>query len=371
MESIKKTTRCRPTLKLDISAALKLEVAQTPIIIREYQSPILSLEWAKRELSKNPLPEYVPDMAERHGRSRDQLQHSGDAGCHDYLHWALHHPGKQPLNSWDLCNCDHGNSEIDSVESEPMTENELAQRRLRLQETLADLEAFTPSPMTVQLQFEELNGDITEAIDEDLSDFPFVIEHMNSGDSSIQDPNEGQTYEDAIEDVEFLNDLQIDLDNAPFVSETGQEVQTNDNNTTAAEQPELGHRTLDSLIAPPFRVSLAGLAGTHSSLWGESSGESCANSSDNDSEQFSSSSRHKGVFIPAWLWCVLWSTLIGFLIGFFIMMSLFIAYRNEGMLDVGKAAPCSTPRPCECDVSPEPYHGGHGMDHQAMAAHQI
>ncbi|EXF77432.1 hypothetical protein CFIO01_05882 [Colletotrichum fioriniae PJ7] len=361
--SIQEPTRSRPILRLDIAAALGLGEARKPILVREYQSPTMSLESAKREVSKHTLPEYLPDIKEQHNHSRDRVQHSGDTGTHDYLHWALQHNGKQPRNSWDSCSCVGGSYEIDSDESEPMTEGELAQRRIRLQETYKDLEALTPSPVSTQLRAGDANAGVTETRDTDLSDYRLYEENVTIGYQ-----NDGQKFKDAVGAMELPEELQTDLDNAASVLEHGQGSQADGKTNSTVEEPEVGCRTrfhehLDSLDVPEFRLSLAGLTPPQQSTpMQECDSAIRTTSSDNDSEQASSTSRHKGIFIPTWLWCVLWITLIGFSIGFFIMMSLFIAFRHEGMLHVGKASPCRTPQPCMCDISPLPFNGAHGMD---------
>ncbi|KAK1624161.1 hypothetical protein BDP81DRAFT_501703 [Colletotrichum phormii] len=367
-KSIQGPTRSRPILKLDIASALRSEDASRPILIREYQSPVMSLASAKKEVSNHPLPEYLPDIVEQRENSRDRLHRSGDAGTHDYLHWALEHNGKQPRNSWDSCSCVGGSYEIDSDESEPMTEGELAQRRIRLQETYKDLEALTPGPVSSQLYAGGTNDEASEAIDKDLSDFLFVENGLHREDIAVENQNLSQTFEDAVGAVELSDDLQSDLCNATSVIEHDQESQTNGGTNKTVEEPEVGRRTrfhehFNSLDAPEFRLSLAGLTPPQQSAPREDSNSAIETTiSHNDSEHASTASRHKGIFIPAWLWCVLWITLIGFLIGFFIMMSLFIAFRHEGMLHVGKFSPCSTPQPCVCDISPSPFNGAHGMD---------
>ncbi|KAK1659169.1 hypothetical protein BDP55DRAFT_756964 [Colletotrichum godetiae] len=363
-DSIQGPTRSRPILRLDIASALRSEDARTPILIGEYQIPIMSLESAKSEVSNHPLP----DIVEQRENSRDRLHRSGDAGTHDYLHWALEHNGKQPCNSWDSCSCVGGSYETDSDESEPMTEGELAQRRIRLQETYRDLEALTPSPVSSQLHAGDTNYEATEAIDTDLSDFLFVENGLHREDIAVENQNMSQTSEDAVGAVELLDDLQSDLGNATSIIEDGQESIKNGGTNKTVEEPEVGRRTrfhehLNSLDAPGFRLSLAGLAPLQQSAPREDSNSAIETTiSDNDSEHASTASRHRGIFIPTWLWCVLWIALIGFFIGFFIMMSLFIAFRHEGMLHVGKVSPCSTPQPCVCDISPSPFNSAHGLD---------
>ncbi|KXH57970.1 hypothetical protein CSAL01_02627 [Colletotrichum salicis] len=367
-ESIRGLTRSRPVLKLDIASALRLEDAGRPILIGEYQSPVMSLESAKRKVSNHPLPEYLPDIVEQRENSRDRLHRSGDAGIHDYLHWALEHNGKQPRNSWDSCSCVGGSYEIDSDKSEPMTEDELTQRRIRLQETYKDLEALTPSPVSSQLHARGTNDEAPEAIDTDLSDFLFVENGLHRGDIAVENQNMSQIFENAVGAVEISDDLRSDLGNATSIIEHDQESQTNGGTNKTVEEPEVGRRTrfhehLNSLDAPEFRLSLAGLAPPQKSNLKEDSNSAIETTiSDHDSEHASTASRHKGIFIPAWLWCVLCITLIGFLIGFFIMMSLFIAFRHEGMLHVGNVSPCSTPQPCVFDISPSPFNGAHDMD---------
>ncbi|KAK7437300.1 hypothetical protein Landi51_12140 [Colletotrichum acutatum] len=123
---------------------------------------------------------------EQHNHSRDRIQRSGDAGTHDYIHWALQRNGKQPRNSWDGCSCVGGSYEIDSDVSEPMTEGELIQRLIGLQEAYEDLEALTPSPMSTQLPARGANDEATETIDMDLSDLPLVKDRLHEETLTIE-----------------------------------------------------------------------------------------------------------------------------------------------------------------------------------------
>ncbi|UQC91631.1 uncharacterized protein CLUP02_17167 [Colletotrichum lupini] len=371
--SIQKPTRSGPILRLDIAAALGLGKVGKPILVREYQSPTLTLESAKREVSKHPLPEYLPDIVEQQNHSRERLQRSGDAGTHDCLHWALQHTyDKQPRNSWDSCSCVGGTREIDSDYFEPMTEDEFVQRRVRLHETYEDLEASTQNPVSTQLRAGSANDEVRETIDMDLSAFPLVQNRLQEVNITIGNQNNEQSIEDAVGPVELLEDLQNDLEVAASVVMHGQGNQTDGGTNSTVEEPEVGRRTrfhehLDSLDAPVFRLSLAGLTPPQQSTpMLESNCVMGTTSSGNDSEQASSILRHKGIFIPTWLWCVLWITLIGFLIGFSIMMSLFVALRHEGKLHAGKISRYRTLQPCVCNISPSPFNGAHGMDESML-----
>ncbi|KXH33514.1 hypothetical protein CSIM01_10570 [Colletotrichum simmondsii] len=366
--SIQEPTRSRPTLKLDIAAALGPKKAGKPILAKEYHSPIMALESAKREVSKHPQPEYLPDIVEQHSYSRERIQRSGDAGTHDHLHWALRHTyGKQPRNSWDSCSCVGGNYEVDSDESEPMTENEFVQKRARIQETYEDLETLTQNPVSTQIRAGGANGEARETIDMDLSAFPLVQDRLQEENVTVKNQNNNQSFEDPVGAVELLEDLQTDLEAAASVVMHDQGSRTDGGTNSTVEEPEVGRRTrfhehLDSLDAPVFRLSLAGLSPPQQSTPMQESNSAIGTTSfGNDSEQASSTLRLKGMFIPTWLWCVLWITLIGFLVGFFIMMSLFIALRHEGKLHTGKISRCRTPQPCVCNISPSPFNGAHGI----------
>ncbi|KXH41638.1 hypothetical protein CNYM01_07160 [Colletotrichum nymphaeae SA-01] len=205
---IQESTRSRPILRLDIAAALGLGEVGKPILAREYQSPTLTLESAKREVSKHPLPECLPDIVEQHNNSRERIQRSGDAGTHDYLHWALQHPySKQPRNSWDSCSCAGGSHGIESDESEPMTEDEFDQRHVRLQEAYEDLETLTQNPQSTQLRAGGANDEVRETKDMDLPAFPPVQDRLQEQNVTIENQKNDQSFEDAVGALELLEDL--------------------------------------------------------------------------------------------------------------------------------------------------------------------
>lgn len=340
-----KPARRGPCLKLDTVASIPSR-QPLPQFIEQITIPTMSLNTALEEVSKQPLPHYGPSIFEKAGGSRDALQHSGDAGHHDYLHWALEHNGAKPRNSWDMCGCEHLIQEIDSDESEPITEEELAQRRNRLQETYADL--FTSSDtQTVEIHLDEsVSKELAEAMDEPLFSEP--MDQFNAN-ISLQNENENPRNPQSSElegnhlppsvsrvDNDFEHFESITLETAPFYLQSHADVQLQ------APRPALAAldpRATSFQMPSHSKDSTAQNNDNGPSLRG---GIINVPSSCGDSEHNWSSSRRKGVFVPLWLWCIQWVSLVGFFIGFFIMMTLFIVFRSEGLLHVGKALPCAS-----------------------------
>lgn len=88
----------------------------------------LSLSAAIEEASKQPLPEYDPYSHEQAQFSSFALEHSGDEGNFDYLHWRMVH-NCRPRDTWDMCDCENPIIELPGDDEEILT-NEEWNRRL-------------------------------------------------------------------------------------------------------------------------------------------------------------------------------------------------------------------------------------------------
>ncbi|OBR11206.1 hypothetical protein CH63R_06898 [Colletotrichum higginsianum IMI 349063] len=315
-----------PALKLDIRTALREShsfAACKPHLVKVYKTPIMSLESAKRELSKHAIHEHSPPGLAKVCKSRDDLQHSGDAGHHDYLHWALHHPGKRPRHRFELCGCENAIYEIGSDESEPLTEEELAQRRYSTQEALADLEDYV-SPLTADIRIdEEVEGDLVETMDASIG---LDLTHGS-----------------------------IDLHNAAYVTGDRQQLEA-DNGTTNESRTIYPSIPFDSDVSSSIRPNLRDGPNHGRRLNpGAFTFQMPSNSIDNnrnaflrgggwngsDSETASSSSWRRIIPVPFWKWWVMWIVLSWFLVAFIALMILASVFLSKGMLHLGKARPCT------------------------------
>ncbi|KAK1977880.1 hypothetical protein LZ30DRAFT_691824 [Colletotrichum cereale] len=284
MVSNTETARRRPALKLDIEAASVKShsfAAKKPFLMRSYQSPVMSLASAKRELSKHAIPECLPPVLGNTGKSRDNMQHSGDAGNHDYLHWALHHPYKRPQHQWELCGCENTICEIDSDESEPMTEEELAQSRYGAPKPLENLEGQV-SPLTAEIRLDEaVGGELAVTVDMgygpiDLDNAAFIVGERENTNSS--------------------NDPELVL-GAPEVDPLSMSVEHVDSSTTQPFHQSLTARRNNEKRLNPGATSFQ--------MPGDSEGGNQISSlrggggdSDSDSEAALSMLQRKGILVP-------------------------------------------------------------------------
>ncbi|KAL0933644.1 uncharacterized protein CTRU02_210443 [Colletotrichum truncatum] len=95
--------------------------------------PNLTLSAAVNEASKQPLPEYAEYSRERAQVSSFAMEHSGDNGKMDYLHWKLFHNGR-PAGPWDVCPCESDIFESPDADEESRAKEELERRLNELQQ---------------------------------------------------------------------------------------------------------------------------------------------------------------------------------------------------------------------------------------------
>ncbi|EQB47882.1 hypothetical protein CGLO_12940 [Colletotrichum gloeosporioides Cg-14] len=113
-----------PSLRVNTSAS---EYGEKAVYRKTLRIANLSLSAAIEEVSKQPLPEYDPYSHERAQFSSFALEHSGDEGQMDYLHWKMVH-NCRPGSIWAMCGCENPIIELGEDE-EPLT-NEEWNRRL-------------------------------------------------------------------------------------------------------------------------------------------------------------------------------------------------------------------------------------------------
>ncbi|KAH9225519.1 hypothetical protein K456DRAFT_43861 [Colletotrichum gloeosporioides 23] len=114
-----------PSLRIDTSS---FEYSEKAVYRKTLRIANLSLSAAIEEVSKQPLPEYDPYSHERAQFSSFALEHSGDEGQMDYLHWKMVH-NCRPGSIWAMCGCENTIIEVPGEDEEPLT-NEEWNRRL-------------------------------------------------------------------------------------------------------------------------------------------------------------------------------------------------------------------------------------------------
>ncbi|KAF9880313.1 hypothetical protein CkaCkLH20_02267 [Colletotrichum karsti] len=141
---------------------------------RTIDIPNLSLDDLVEEVSKQPLPQYAAYSRELAQVSGFAMEHSGDHGKMDYLHWEMCH-GSRPAGPWDLCPCENVIFELPDLDEEPLTIEELEQRMYGPQEMFDASSNYGP-----------VTAEISSALLEDFfSPYPDLPEGFAEDDTSV------------------------------------------------------------------------------------------------------------------------------------------------------------------------------------------